>query len=133
MGHVIGVSYGRKFRRLSVMDDDPHFTGPEAIKRFDEVGGGPYPGKKVPLQGPTSRHWRSDVFGPEVMSSANYGRKTKISVVSLGALEDIGYEVDYSQAEPYTLWWAYIRSKPTAPLQFDIPLCRLIPLEGDQP
>ena len=94
---------------------DTHFTGPAAVAAFDAVGGDTYAGgAKVPVENDTVRygigaldgHWRESVFGHELMTSSlsiEPGMREPLSAVTIGALEDLGYTVDYSAAEAYTL------------------------------
>jgi hypothetical protein len=89
---------------------DTHFAGPAARAAFDELGGTAYDSAKVPLNnfyspdrpGVVDGHWRTVPFGNELMES-NAGNR--LSAVTIGAMEDIGYEVDHSVADPVPLWW----------------------------
>ena len=93
---------------------DTHFTGPLAIAAFDAAGGSSYMGGKVPVenekggQGTQDSHWRQSVFGPlgEVMEGyANPWATARVplSAITIQSLADLGYTVDLSQADPYTL------------------------------
>lgn len=93
---------------------DTHFTGPSAITAFDEAGGTAYAGAKVPVENDTGTyglgsldvHWREAVFANEVMTasiSIDSGESLPLSKVTLAALDDIGYSVDYTEADSYTL------------------------------
>jgi hypothetical protein len=85
---------------------DPHFTGSRARLEFAEHGAW-YKGAIVPLEehsgnGPNDPHWRFDVFGDEVMVAfASSGFKFPLSSITLGLFEDLGYQVDFSVADPY--------------------------------
>ena len=69
---------------------------------FDRAGGRNYQGNKVPLEQGDDGHWRNSVFQNEVMCpTAGIGHY--LSEETLGAFEDLGYEVDYSQADAYRL------------------------------
>ena len=46
-------------------------------------------------------HWRGDVINVEVMSSGRIW--DRISAITVGSLEDMGYVVDYAAADPYSL------------------------------
>ena len=99
IGHVLGV--GALWRRLGYFQDPSdggqHFSGPLAIAAFDAAGGRNYAGPKVPVEG---GHWRGSVFGNELMTPAGTGAISEITVQSLA---DLGYGVDVTQADPYTL------------------------------
>jgi len=54
----------------------------------------------IPLdQGNSCGNWNGVCFKDELMS---YSGGSKISRITIAALEDIGYTVDYSQADAYT-------------------------------
>lgn len=92
-----------------VITPDAHFTGTHAIARFDALGGGAYDGPKVPVEndvfdegGAVDGHWRSFYMTGEVMSSTLF-MNASLSAITVGALEDMGYEVDYSQADEFAV------------------------------
>ena len=101
--------------RGKVDDQDTHFSGPAAVDAFDAVGGDTYAGgAKVPVENDTGSygigaldgHWRESVFGHELMTSSlsiEPDVHEPLSTVTIGALKDLGYSVDYSAAEAYTL------------------------------
>ena len=90
---------------------DTHFTGPEALARFDMMGGDNYTGgQKVPVENDTETypqgggsldgHWRESVFGNEIMTpSAN--ATNPLSELTVAQFVDLGYTVDYGAADPY--------------------------------
>lgn len=85
---------------------DTHFTGPAAMAAFEEVGGSAYEYAKVAVQDnyeamgdATDCHWRMVVFRGEVMSSSG---GDALSLVTIASMEDLGYEVDRSVADPWT-------------------------------
>jgi hypothetical protein len=86
---------------------DPHFTGRRAIAAFNAAGGAGYAGAKVPVEnafGPSNdSHWRESVFGSEVMTSFIDDGANPVSAVTVASLADIGYAVDLSGADRYTL------------------------------
>lgn len=90
---------------------DTHFTGANAIARFNDIGGGSYTGGSVvPVENDTTEfdtgsldgHWREGVFGNEIMSAAANLPPNPLSVVTIGQFADLGYTVNYSAADPYT-------------------------------
>jgi hypothetical protein len=109
MGHVLGIGVGGGWDLLlsGTQGPDPHFIGAQAVSAFNAVGGDTYTlGEKVPVQniGGAGPHWRQSVFGYELMSSiASGGVRNPLSIVTAAALADQGYQVDFSQADPYTL------------------------------
>ena len=92
---------------------DTYFRGWRARRAFDEAGGRNYRGRKVPVhQGHDDGHWRESVFDGELMTAiVDLGRREPMSLITIQSLADLGYEVDVSQAEDYTLPPA---SKPAA-------------------
>ncbi len=85
---------------------DTHAVSPLAEKAFDAAGGTSYSGPKVPVQqhGPCRNFcWRGSVFGPELMSWGGWSYPVPTSAVTLQAFADLGYTVDLSLADPYTL------------------------------
>ena len=120
IGHVLGIgTTGKAWRGMlknsywdqSDVSDPPdtHFTGPLAIAAFDAAGGTAYTGgAKVPVanvRGTFSpgvdSHWRKGVIDNEIMTSGRDG--DRLSAITVQALADLGYVVDASKADPYTL------------------------------
>jgi Big-like domain-containing protein/leishmanolysin len=107
MGHVLGIGVGPRWRHLlsGTGGPDPHFIGAQAVSAFNSVGGNTYTlGEKVPVQniGSVGAHWRQSVFRNELMASGT-NSTNPLSIVTVAALADLGYQVDFSQADPYTL------------------------------
>ena len=102
IGHVLG--FGTVWGNLNFLQDldaDTHFNGPLAIDAFNDVGGQDYVGKKVPVEKMDGSHWRGNVFDwGELMLPWGGGALSAITVQSLA---DLGYDVDVTQADPYTL------------------------------
>ena len=113
IGHVLG--FGTTWTNNGLLrepswdfpDGDPHFKGSLAVAAFDEAGGHDYRGAKVPVAGflpngeHDNSHWRSSVFGDELMTAT--GGNKEPSAITLQSLADLGYSVDISQADPHTL------------------------------
>ena len=113
IGHVLG--FGTTWTNNGLLHEpswdfpngDPHFNGSLAVAAFDEAGGHGYRGAKVPVAGFSpngeydNSHWRSYVFGDELMTAT--GGNKALSAVTLQSLADLGYSVDISQADPHTL------------------------------
>ena len=101
MGHVLGIG--------TIWDDfiqnpsgDPHFTGPLAIAAFNAAGGQDYAGAKVPVEHVILGHWRAPVLEGELMVGAD-GSGSALSAITIQALADLGWVVDVTQADAYTL------------------------------
>lgn len=116
IAHALG--FGLLWRPLGLLRDpalgvgaiDAHFVGPLAIDAFDAAGGADYTGgAKVPVEnlggaGSANLHWRGSVLRGELMRPLNrIGSRETLSAVTIQSLADLGYIVDVSRAEPYTL------------------------------
>ena len=103
LGHVLGL--GTLWDDQDLIRDlgeDTYFIGAEARRYFDLAGGFRYRGNKVPVQ-IIGHHWREAVFGDEIMSPFSADGHEPLSLVTIGALEDMGYRVDITRADPYAL------------------------------
>ena len=106
MGHVLG--FGSIWREFGYLQDlswddsnaDTHFNGPRAIAAFNDAGGRNYTGAKVPIEKMDGTHWRYYVLEGELMVPGGGGALSAITVQSLA---DLGYGVDVTQADPFTL------------------------------
>ena len=110
MGHVLG--FGTLFGRLGLIigagGADPEFTGENAAREYGALLGQGERPRSVPLAnvgGPGTRdgHWREEVFGHELMTGFLDAGVNPVSRMTIGALEDLGYTVDYDRAEPFRL------------------------------
>ena len=131
MAHTLG--FGTKWEDLDLLENpsldasgdpvnprpDTHFSGPSAIAAFNAADGSGYTGAKVPVEnefggaGTRDDHWRISVFGGglfgglgELMTGfANPESTTHapMSAVTIQSMADLGYTVDLSQADAYTL------------------------------
>jgi len=119
MGHVLGI--GVLWDTLLVPANcasgtvDPYFDGPLAIAAFDAAGGTGYTaGSKVPVEdgggaGTVCSHWRDTVHDNELMTGWINSGANPLSAITVQSLADMGYSVDLTAADPYTL------PAPTAP------------------
>ena len=88
---------------------DTHFAGPKAIAAFDAAGGSSYTGAKVPVEndlGGTNGHWRESVLRAELMTglvTLGDGEAQPLSATTIQSLADLGYRVDVTQADAFTL------------------------------
>ena len=109
VGHVLGIGLTSGWSGLiqctSGADPDPHFAGAQAIAAFDAAGGTGYSGAKVPVQsGDDTAHWRESVLGSELMTpTLHIGHANPLSAITIQALADMGYGVNVSLADGFTL------------------------------
>ncbi|MDX2060300.1 MAG: hypothetical protein SFV24_21000 [Gemmatimonadales bacterium] len=92
---------------------DSHFACDGARAGFDRIGGARYPGAKVPLEnGATmaltantlNHHWRKTSLRNELMTGwFTSGVPAPLSLVTAGALQDLGYSVSLAAAHPFSL------------------------------
>ena len=108
MGHVIGIGTIWTFKGLLVAKgtNNPTFKGTNAKKEYGILKGtGP---KAVPVEnigGPGTRdsHWRESLFKNELMSGFIAAQNNPLSKMTAASLKDLGYVVNMSAAEPYSL------------------------------
>ena len=115
MGHVLGFGTIWPLEELLINPSavtpgaDTHFIGPRAITAFDNAGGANYTGgMKVPVEneaepGSQDSHWREAVFGTELMSPFVNSAHNPLSVITIESMADLGYRVDPTQGEPYSV------------------------------
>lgn len=108
MGHVIGIGtiWEDKGLLAGAGTTNPTFKGVNAKREYGALKGmGPV---KVPVEntgGPGTRdgHWRESVFRNELMSGFIGAPGNPISKMTVASLQDLGYTVDLTAAEPYAL------------------------------
>jgi Leishmanolysin len=108
MGHVLGVGtiWSLKGVLAGSGSSNPTFTGLNAKKAYGQLKGqGP---TAVPVEnqggpGTANAHWRDTVFRNELMTGFVNAAPNPMSRVTVASLKDLGYKVDLTQAEPYSL------------------------------
>jgi len=92
---------------------DTYYDCARAKSVFDSIGGTSYTGgNKVPVenckgipncgQGTFNSHWRDSTFVNELMTGIINPGSNPLSVLSLAAMQDLGYTVNLSAADPYS-------------------------------
>ena len=108
MGHVLGLSSYFWVRSGAVSRSNPFvYVGEHAVAAYDAL----LPGVQthVPLEamggaGTAGSHWSESVFDKELMTGyAEASPPMPLSVVTIGALRDLGYDVNYAAADPFVL------------------------------
>ncbi|MEZ5321535.1 MAG: leishmanolysin-related zinc metalloendopeptidase [Microthrixaceae bacterium] len=104
MGHVLGIGTVWNASDTSGLGSaNPLFTGPVAGAAYNALGGsGAVPLENTGGSGTADSHWRESVFGTALMTGW-IDTSNQLSTISVGALADMGYGVDLSAADPYTL------------------------------
>ena len=109
MAHVLG--FGTIWDDLGLRQGagtaNPTFTGANAMREFAALSGGTAT-RAVPLAnvgGPGTRdgHWRESVFGNELMTGFLNAGVNPLSRLTIAALQDLGYEVDFAAADTFAL------------------------------
>lgn len=82
-----------------------NYIGVNAVSRYHSAGGQTL---YIPLEtsgggGTAYSHWNEDIFGAELMTGYINSGQNYFSAITIGAIEDLGYQVDYSAAEPFSL------------------------------
>ncbi len=117
MGHVIGIGTiwdapsknlvtgaGAYSGSTYVCGTDPRFIGTNAVNEWHVLGGtGNVPLENGGGQGTCEGHWREKTFSNELMTGYTNGSTEPLSRLTIASLQDVGYSVDYNQAEAYVL------------------------------
>ncbi len=108
MGHLLGLSsYFYSSHSLLDPNNQYHYTGQHALARYQSITG--TDASYIQLEenggsGTAGSHWSEEIFGTELMTGyAESSGNMPLSSITIGALEDLGYHVDYSRADAYTL------------------------------
>jgi hypothetical protein len=111
MAHVIGIGTLWQMKGLlqNIYTTNPIYVGANALKEYRQLSGNAN-AAGVPVEntggpGTALGHWRESVFVTELMTgyAENAGVPMPISRVTVGSLQDMGYAVDYTKADPYVL------------------------------
>lgn len=115
MGHALGLGTLWSSKQLvkGLGTVDPTYVGAFALAEYNALIGRAAEG--VPVEntggpGTAGAHWRESVFDTEIMTgyAEPRGVPMPISRLTVAALQDLGYTVNYAAADPYKL------STPTA-------------------
>ncbi len=108
MGHVLGIGtiWSRKGVLKGAGTSNPTFTGAGAMLEYGTLRGTAQ--TAVPVEntggpGTANSHWRDTVFGNELMTGFVGAAGNPLSRLTVASLADLGYGVDLSAAEPYSL------------------------------
>jgi hypothetical protein len=104
MGHVLGI--GTLWDALGLKSGF-NYTGANGIAAFRQLSGNGGAGS-VPLEttggsGTAGVHWSESVFANELMTGFIGGVPDPLSILTIGALRDLGYTVNYAAADGYTM------------------------------
>ncbi|HWV57744.1 MAG TPA: putative Ig domain-containing protein [Longimicrobiales bacterium] len=119
IGHVLGFSEhtwhprgliqgnGVNENGLAPCGSNPRYVGAGGVAGYHAVGGSEddIPVENQGQTGTCDSHWRETVFDTEIMTSfiESAGVAMPLSIMTLRALEDVGYTTNHAAAEPYTV------------------------------
>jgi hypothetical protein len=107
-GHALGIGtlWSSKSLTRTPTPDNPTYIGTNAVREFNRIFG--TTGTSVPLAnvgsaGSYSSHWRESVLDTEVMTPniEAPGVAMPLSTITVGAMQDLGYSVNYAMADAY--------------------------------
>jgi hypothetical protein len=111
MAHVIGIGslWQSKGLLQNIYTTNPIYVGANALREYRQLAGN-QAATGVPVEntggpGTALGHWRESVFATELMTgyAEAAGTAMPISRMTVGSLQDMGYVVDYTKADPYVL------------------------------
>ena len=112
MGHVLGIgTLWDGFFHLLDYDTSTCldasivvYHGAGAVNAWNSLGGsGNVPVEETGGAGTKCGHWQEATFDNELMTGWLNGSTRPLSQVTVGTLEDMGYQVNYTAADPYLL------------------------------
>jgi len=108
IGHMLGI--GTLWKPLNLIgkpkDGEVYapYLGKGGIQGQTDIGGTGNPLVEVYYGlGTAYGHWSEEVYGNELMTGFSLATYGIISKLTIEALQDVGHEVDVSQAQPYVL------------------------------
>ena len=113
MGHILGIGTMWGYDHLL---SGSQYVGSHALLAYQLLSGNPS-ATSVPLEtgggpGTAGAHWSEAAFGNELMTGFISGIPDPLSSVTIGSLQDMGYTVNYSAADPYALPGSHVAAGP---------------------
>ncbi len=99
---------------VTTCSTDPQFLGAVGRQKYHDMGG---LATNVPVEGTGgagtwNSHWRESVFENELMTGFIGSGANPLTAMTIGSIQDLGYTVDYSSAEPLGFTLAGLRRLP---------------------
>lgn len=91
-GHALGFPNGRQFQSYI---SGSTFTGPNAVREYKAFKAS---ATSVPMDN-VQGHWDEATFGRELMTPMLNNGTQYLSRITVGAMQDAGYKVDYTKAD----------------------------------
>ena len=105
MAHVLG--FGNLWQEDTLKNSSGDYIGVHALAAYRILDNNPtvtsIPIEKNGGSGTAGVHWDEQTFGSELMTGYTSNGVMPLSAMSIGAMQDLGYTVDYTKADPYTL------------------------------
>jgi hypothetical protein len=108
MGHVLGLGTLWDIFGLTrgAGTNATAYRGNRAVAAYNDLTG--RNGNVIPLEntggfGTRDFHWRESIFDNEIMTGYLNASNNRLSAVTIGALADLGYRVNFGAADPFTL------------------------------
>jgi len=110
IGHCLGFPDSRSWEaNVTPNTTSPtHFIGTNAVDQYNLLFGIAADAAGVPIEqdggdGTAFAHWDDATLGNELMTGElDLTSTNPLSVITVGAFDDMGYDVNYSAAQPYT-------------------------------
>ncbi|MEI7780426.1 MAG: S8 family serine peptidase [Planctomycetota bacterium] len=108
MGHALG--FGALWQQFGLVSGvggtNPIYVGANALREYNSIfatAGTSVPVENTGGQGTAGAHWRETVFKTELMTgyAEPAGAAMPLSRITVGAMADLGYTVNYVKADPY--------------------------------
>jgi hypothetical protein len=121
IGHILGFGtlWGGQELLTGGGTADPRFTGTRAMQEYSALGGtGSVPAENTGGSGTKDSHWRESIFRTEILTgfSERIGVAMPLSRLTIASMADLGYTVDFREADAYALPGAP-GAPPLAPLE----------------
>lgn len=101
MGYVLGIGTLWTITETATCPPIPQFRGEAAVTAYLDIFTNS-PRTAIPLE-PGCRRWRELALGNELMTGfLDAGTPNPLSIITVGSLQDLGYEVDFTVADEYT-------------------------------
>jgi hypothetical protein len=104
MGHALGYGSMWSYDHLT---SGFSYIGADAVAAYRQLSG-IASATSVPLEtgggaGTVGVHWSEAVFGNELMTGYLNSPPDPLSILTIGAMQDLGYTVNYGAADPYNI------------------------------
>lgn len=112
MGHVLGIGtlwdttlFGGTRKVISGAGGaNPVYTGGRGVAEYSALGAnGNIPVENLGGAGTRDAHWRESTFGTELMTGFLNPGANPVSRMTIASLADLGYQVGFEVAQPYSL------------------------------